>query len=94
MTDSETFYTSILDLFDDGDEQDEVKNLLAWWNRSVRVSYCLTWPAAHINVACSQIFPTHSTAQRPITTGSALASIRARRVALNLLPQPIATVPT
>ena len=32
-TDSETFYTSIVDLFDDDDEKDEVRDLLTWWNR-------------------------------------------------------------
>jgi hypothetical protein len=32
-TDSERFYNSILDLFDDSDEQEEVNDLVAWWNR-------------------------------------------------------------
>ena len=32
-TDSERFYNSILDLFDDPDEQEEVTDLVAWWNR-------------------------------------------------------------
>jgi hypothetical protein len=32
-TDSEQFYDSILDLFEDVDEQEEVNDLLAWWNR-------------------------------------------------------------
>ena len=32
-TDSERFYNSILDLFDDVDEQEEVNDLLVWWNR-------------------------------------------------------------
>ncbi|KAF8074942.1 hypothetical protein FPV67DRAFT_1559560 [Lyophyllum atratum] len=32
-TDSERFYNSILDLFDDVDEQQEVNDLLNWWNR-------------------------------------------------------------
>jgi hypothetical protein len=35
VTDSETFYSSILDLFDDVEEQGEVKDLIAWWNRYV-----------------------------------------------------------
>ena len=35
VTDSETFYSSILDLFDDAQEQDEVRDLVAWWNRCV-----------------------------------------------------------
>ena len=35
ITDSERFYTSILDLLDDTDEKDEVDQLLMWWNRYV-----------------------------------------------------------
>ena len=34
-TDSERFYHSILDLFDDVDEKLEVNDLLTWWNRFV-----------------------------------------------------------
>jgi hypothetical protein len=33
VTDSERFYNSILDLFEDADEKEEVDNLLMWWNR-------------------------------------------------------------
>ena len=32
MTDSEQFYNSILELLEDWDEQQEVKDLLKWWN--------------------------------------------------------------
>jgi len=32
-TDSERFYHSILDLFDEVDEKEEVNDLLTWWNR-------------------------------------------------------------
>ena len=32
-TDSERFYNSVLDLFDDVDEHEEVQDLLVWWNR-------------------------------------------------------------
>ncbi|KAG2152839.1 hypothetical protein DEU56DRAFT_727563 [Suillus clintonianus] len=34
-TDSETFYHSLLDLFEDPDECNEVDELLTWWNRQV-----------------------------------------------------------
>lgn len=34
-TDSERFYNSILDLFEDVDEQQEVNDLLTWWNRQI-----------------------------------------------------------
>jgi hypothetical protein len=33
VTDSERFYNSVLDLFDDVDEQEEVKDLTVWWNQ-------------------------------------------------------------
>ena len=32
-TDSERFYTSMLEYFDDVDEQAEVDDLLVWWNQ-------------------------------------------------------------
>jgi hypothetical protein len=32
-TDSENFYNSVLDLFNDVDELEEVNALLVWWNR-------------------------------------------------------------
>lgn len=33
ITDSERFYESVLELFDDPEEIEEVNELLAWWNR-------------------------------------------------------------
>jgi hypothetical protein len=33
VTDSERFYTSILDLLEDPEENVEVNDLLLWWNR-------------------------------------------------------------
>ncbi|KIJ64395.1 hypothetical protein HYDPIDRAFT_28335 [Hydnomerulius pinastri MD-312] len=35
VTDSERFYTTILELLEDPDEKDEVDQLLVWWNRQV-----------------------------------------------------------
>ena len=32
-TDSERFYNSVLELFDDVEEREEVDELLVWWNR-------------------------------------------------------------
>ena len=32
VTDSERFYNTILDLFDDVEEKQEVDRLIAWWN--------------------------------------------------------------
>ena len=33
ITDSERFYNSVLDLFDDVEEKQEVNDLMTWWNR-------------------------------------------------------------
>jgi hypothetical protein len=38
-TDSETFYTSLVELFEDPEEQDEVKDMLTWWNRQIFPSF-------------------------------------------------------
>lgn len=37
MTDSERFYTSVLDLFEDPDEIEEVNELMVWWNRCIHI---------------------------------------------------------
>ncbi|KIM71880.1 hypothetical protein PILCRDRAFT_16629 [Piloderma croceum F 1598] len=42
VTDSERFYGSIRDLFDDADEQEEVNDLLMWWNRQIFPDYLST----------------------------------------------------
>jgi hypothetical protein len=33
VTDSERFYGSVLKLFEDEEEKEEVSDLLTWWNR-------------------------------------------------------------
>jgi len=58
-TDSETFYNTILDLFEDAKEQKEVNDILSWWNQ--------------------QIFPSYSSAGRPVCKNSALARIKEKR---------------
>ncbi|KIM63593.1 hypothetical protein SCLCIDRAFT_116776, partial [Scleroderma citrinum Foug A] len=35
ITDSERFYTSILELLGDPEEKEEVDQLLGWWNRQI-----------------------------------------------------------
>ncbi|KAF8240435.1 hypothetical protein L208DRAFT_1539586 [Tricholoma matsutake] len=53
-TDSEQFYNSVLDLFEDVDEQEEVNDLLEWWNRQIFPSYSSQRrPAATDNVLAS-----------------------------------------
>jgi hypothetical protein len=38
-TDSERFYNSVLDLFEDADEREEVNSLIMWWNRQIFPNY-------------------------------------------------------
>ncbi|KAG1879046.1 hypothetical protein F4604DRAFT_1880062 [Suillus subluteus] len=53
--DSETFYHSLLDLFEDPDESKEVDELLTWWNRQVfPTSSAAKWPIS-ANSALSKI---------------------------------------
>jgi hypothetical protein len=83
VTDSETFYTSVLDLLEDEDEKEEVKDLIVWWNRyrctvfSAVLSDCLI-----LLIAFRQIFPNYSAAKRPIPRNSVLAKIREKRALL------------
>jgi hypothetical protein len=41
-TDSERFFTSLLGLFDDSDERQEVDDLLVWWNRYFILPFVLS----------------------------------------------------
>ncbi|KAG1886261.1 hypothetical protein F4604DRAFT_1878077 [Suillus subluteus] len=58
-TDSETFYHSLLDLFEDPDESKEVNELLTWWNRYC----CYSSPLSGTHMLPSQVFPTSSSAK-------------------------------
>ena len=42
VSDSERFYLSILELFNDVEELKEVNDLLAWWNRYDELNYSLS----------------------------------------------------
>ncbi|KAG2341699.1 hypothetical protein BDR05DRAFT_976847 [Suillus weaverae] len=42
VTNSERFYNSILDIFEDPDEKQEVDDLTIWWNRQIFPSYSTT----------------------------------------------------
>lgn len=75
-TDSERFYNSVLELFDDDKEKEEVEDLLVWWNRYVR----LVSPGPMLfNRILRHIFPNYSSAQRPVAKNSALAKIKEKR---------------
>ena len=51
MTDSERFYNSVLDLFEDIEEAEEVNDLLMWWNR-----YTLIFLAPYNSFLCNWVF--------------------------------------
>jgi hypothetical protein len=76
-TDSERFYNSVLELFDDIEEREEVEELLVWWNRCALPThhYCdPTEPGI-----CRQIFPNYISVFRPLAKDSALAKIKEKR---------------
>ncbi|KAH6883712.1 hypothetical protein BKA70DRAFT_1446712 [Coprinopsis sp. MPI-PUGE-AT-0042] len=54
-TDSETFYNSVLDLLEDPEEQDEVCDLLGWWNKRVFPSFSNTKKTLPANSAFAKI---------------------------------------
>ncbi|KAG2110711.1 hypothetical protein DEU56DRAFT_749779 [Suillus clintonianus] len=53
--DSETFYHSLLDLFEDPDESKEVEELLTWWNRQVFPTSSAAKRSISANSALSKI---------------------------------------
>ncbi|KIJ61943.1 hypothetical protein HYDPIDRAFT_30757 [Hydnomerulius pinastri MD-312] len=55
VTDSEHFYSSILELLDDPDEKDEVDQLLVWWNCQVFPLYSETKHLLSKNSALARI---------------------------------------
>ncbi|KAH6887773.1 hypothetical protein BKA70DRAFT_1122102, partial [Coprinopsis sp. MPI-PUGE-AT-0042] len=54
-TDSETFYNSVLDLLEDPEEQEEVKDLLTWWDKRIFPSFSNTKRALPANSAFARI---------------------------------------
>lgn len=47
VTDSERFYNTVLDLFDDIEEREEVNDLQTWWNQSASYSLLTTCVFTH-----------------------------------------------
>jgi hypothetical protein len=45
VTDSERFYNTVLDLFDDAEEQEEVNELQTWWNRYDLLAFLASQPS-------------------------------------------------
>ncbi|TEB23586.1 hypothetical protein FA13DRAFT_1818350 [Coprinellus micaceus] len=54
-TDSETFYTSVLELLEDPEEQDEVQPLMLWWNQRIFPSFSATRRLAPATSALARI---------------------------------------
>ncbi|KIM77880.1 hypothetical protein PILCRDRAFT_824854 [Piloderma croceum F 1598] len=55
VTDSERFYNSMLDLFEDVEEKEEVNDLLTWWNRQIFPAYSSARRAVCKNSALARI---------------------------------------
>jgi hypothetical protein len=80
VTDSERFYNSILDLLEDPDEVKEVDDLLVWWNWFVIHVHLFRINTVLLILMISQIFPSQSQPSRPLSTHSALAKLKAKRM--------------
>ena len=78
--DSEHFYNSVLDYFEDVDEQQEVQELLIWWNRHAQLLvYNYFVFTLTILYGCRQIFPGYSSTQRAPAKDSARAIMKEKR---------------
>ncbi|KIM50837.1 hypothetical protein SCLCIDRAFT_33953 [Scleroderma citrinum Foug A] len=55
VTDLEQFYNSLLELFEDSDEKQEVNELLVWWNRQIFPTYSSTQHPPMRNSALARI---------------------------------------
>jgi hypothetical protein len=79
VTDSERFYNSVLEYFEDVDEQEEVAELLIWWNRYT--SFALDHDNSELSTSllCRQIFPGYSSARRLPTKDGARAIMKEKR---------------
>ncbi|KAG0701808.1 hypothetical protein DFH29DRAFT_982573 [Suillus ampliporus] len=73
-TDSETFYHSLLDLFEDPDELKEVSELLIWWNRQVFPTSSAAKQPISVNSALSKIRIKRLAAKHATDSNVAIAS--------------------
>jgi hypothetical protein len=79
ITDSQRFYDTVLDLFDDVEESTEVNELMAWWNRYERI-VSIAYESDKLDNN-RLIFPHYCENPRPPHKTSALARIKAKRAA-------------
>ncbi|KAF5337961.1 hypothetical protein D9611_014830 [Ephemerocybe angulata] len=66
-TDSETFFTSVLECLEDPREQDEVKPLLAWWNQHCDTDHF--GKSGNVCQGCLPCPPGHEPQESPISAG-------------------------
>jgi hypothetical protein len=80
ITDSQRFYNSVFDIFNDVEESDEVNELISWWNRYELI--IIIWNTSEHLDESRQIFPHYCENPRPLNKTSALVRIKAKRAAL------------
>ena len=81
-TDSERFYNSVLDLFKDPEEKEEVNDLFTWWNRYILIHRFFAGVTTKASIHIRQIFPSYSSVQHPVCKNSALARIKKKQAEL------------
>ncbi|TEB26762.1 hypothetical protein FA13DRAFT_1635613, partial [Coprinellus micaceus] len=66
-TDSETFYTSVLEVLEDPEEQIEVKELLSWWNQKIFPFFSTTRRVVPSNSVLSKLKERRVALNRTVT---------------------------
>ncbi|RDB18332.1 hypothetical protein Hypma_000416 [Hypsizygus marmoreus] len=74
-TDSQRFYDSVIEFLEDPMEQEDVSDLLTFWNRWAGNTF-FVFPSL---IGPRIIFPGYSSAKQPITKDSALARLKEKR---------------
>ena len=78
-TDSKTFYSSVMDYFEDLEEQEGVQELLVWWNWWGTIPFSMGgmgW------LRFRQVFPGYSSSQHLASKDGAWAIMKAKQAAL------------
>jgi len=81
-TDSERFYNSVLDLFEDPEEKEEVNDLITWWNRYILIHRLFAGVTTNASIHIRQIFPSYSSVRHPVCKSSTLARIKKKQAEL------------
>ena len=75
-TDSVRFYNTLLEFLEDPEEQEDVNQLLLFWNQSVSLCFGRSdndWMCTRL------IFPAYTSSKVPVTKDSALAQLKRKR---------------